>query len=170
MNNYDHIKNFLEKYTFKKFKLYIYENQIQNFNNQSFDRTQFSNFTNSFTNDIRILVEVVKKSKENSNTKKKDLKMIQKFVKSTFTIYEISNRNIQSRLTIPVRPHAMSMENILNNTEIEITTTEPFSYGFGVQYPQIVDLTDSFVISSNEIYICLQETQSILEEIILSLI
>jgi hypothetical protein len=96
--------------------------------------------------------------------------MIQKFVKNTFTIYEISNQNIQSRLTISVRPHAMSMENILNNTEIEITTTEPFSYGFGVQYPQIVDSTDSFVISSNEIYICLQQTQSILEEIISSLI
>lgn len=170
MNNYDYIKDFLEKYTFKKFQLYIYENQIQNFNNQSFDRAQFSNFTNNFTNDIRILIEVVKKSKENSNTKKKDLKIIKKFIKSTFTIYEISNRNIQSRLTIPVRPHAMSMENILNNTEVEITTNEPFSYGFGVQYPQIVDSADSFVIASNEIYICLQQTQSILEEIISSLI
>src|SRR5688572_19471186 len=170
MNNYDHIKNFLEKYTFKKFQLYIYENQIQNFNNQSFDRTQFSNFTNSFTNDIRILVEVVKKSKENSNTKKKDLKMIQKFVKSTFTIYEISNQNIQSRLTIPVRPHAMSMENILKKIKIEITTTKPFSFGFEFKYPKIVNLTDSFLISSNEIYICLQETKSILKEIISSLI
>src|SRR5688500_11144456 len=151
MNNYDHIKNFLEKYTFKKFQLYIYENQIQNFNNQSFDRNQFSNFTNTFTNDIMMLVEIVKKSKKNSNTKKKDLKMIQKFVKNTFTIYEISNQNIQSRLTISVRPHAMSMENILNNTEIEITTTEHFSYGLEFQYPQLVDSTYYFVISSNKL-------------------